>query len=163
MRSYKCRKRPRIIGIYKITNKLNGKCYIGQSVDILLRWQEHNHKQGKRTSIIKQALHKYGIDNFTFEVLEECSKEELNAKEIQYIFKLKPQYNIRGGGGSIYVMPEETKRKISIAKTKYKKPVKNLKTGIIYESLIDAERKARISRSSIKKQIERQGNWAYVI
>ena len=58
-----------MIGIYKITNLLNGKCYIGQSIHIERRWAEH--LQPSADSVIAMAIKKYGRENFSFEVLEE--------------------------------------------------------------------------------------------
>ena len=72
-----------MIGIYKITNLINNKIYIGQSVHIERRWYEHCQPSAK--SLIAKAIQKYGKENFSFEVLEECSTEELNQKEEQYI------------------------------------------------------------------------------
>lgn len=72
-----------MIGIYKITNLINGKCYIGQSVHIERRWQEH--KQPSATSVIAQAIRSYGVDNFSFEVLEETAIKDLDAREGYYI------------------------------------------------------------------------------
>ncbi len=60
-----------MIGIYKITNKLNNKSYIGQSIHIEQRWQEHLYKSSG-CSLLKYALYKYGADNFSFEIIEEC-------------------------------------------------------------------------------------------
>ena len=57
-----------MIGIYKITNTINGKCYIGQSIDIERSWQEHLYKNSTFL-LLKYALHKYGVNNFTFEVI----------------------------------------------------------------------------------------------
>ena len=59
--------------IYKITNKINQKVYIGQSVDVAKRWSQHKTeaKKEKPSMIINQAMRKYGIENFTFEVV--CS------------------------------------------------------------------------------------------
>ena len=74
-----------ICGIYKITNQLNGKFYIGQSVDIYKRWLVHCRDTD--TCPIHKAIQKYGKENFSIEVLEECSKEELNEKEIFWINK----------------------------------------------------------------------------
>ncbi|KLA21064.1 hypothetical protein B4078_5392 [Bacillus cereus] len=73
------------IGIYKITNKLNGKCYIGQSINIPKRWENHKCMNGNHSYPLYLAFKKYGIDNFSFEVLEYCSKEELEHKEYFYI------------------------------------------------------------------------------
>lgn len=89
-----------MIGIYKITNKINGKVYIGQSVNIKQRWKNHRKdafwkKSRNYNSPLYRSIRKYGIDNFSFEVLEECSQEDLNRLEIFYI----AQYNAHGDGG----------------------------------------------------------------
>lgn len=86
-----------MIGIYKITNKINGKFYIGQSVDIDRRFMEHRTPHGTMNSI-KLAMRKYGMENFSFEVIEECSEDKLNEREMYWIATLKPQYNRCGGG-----------------------------------------------------------------
>ena len=76
-------------GIYKITNQLNGKVYIGQSNDIQRRWKEHKRPSKFLPSKTKlyEAFKEYGIENFSFEVLEECEEEQLNEKEKYYINK----------------------------------------------------------------------------
>lgn len=78
-----------VCGIYKITNIKNQMCYIGQAKDMRKRLNEHLKKglgidtpQGNK---LYQAMLEDGIDNFTFELLEECSEEELNSKERYYI------------------------------------------------------------------------------
>ena len=70
-----------MIGIYKITNSLTGKHYIGQSNNIERRLIEH--KSG--TQFIDKEIQKFGEENFTFEILEECDDDQLNAKEIFWI------------------------------------------------------------------------------
>ena len=93
-------------GIYKITNKINGKCYIGQSVNIERRWNEHasvafNEKQWSYNSKLSRALRKYGRDNFVFEIIEECSCHNNNKREIFWIDHYKAVeegYNICLGG-----------------------------------------------------------------
>lgn len=86
--------------IYKITNKVNGKSYIGQTrYTIEFRWKQHQHK--KDNTYFHNAIHKYGVDNFNIEILEECDTEELNQKEIFYIAKydtFKNGYNLTIGG-----------------------------------------------------------------
>lgn len=93
-----------MIGIYKITNQLNNKSYIGQSIHIEQRWQEHLY-QSSQCSLIKYALHKYGVNNFSFEILEECSQEKLNEREqywINYYDSFNNGYNLTlGGDGAI--------------------------------------------------------------
>ena len=89
-----------MIGIYKITNKINGKCYIGQSINIKRRWRNHKKdafwKNGPDYEYpLYRAFRKYGVDNFSFEVLELCTQDELNQKEIEYILL----YNSCGDGG----------------------------------------------------------------
>lgn len=79
-----------MIGIYKITNNLNGQIYIGLSVDIEKRWKDHKNRYQNETDkeyekTLYRAFRKYGIENFAFEIIEECLREELSSKEIQWI------------------------------------------------------------------------------
>lgn len=79
-----------MIGIYKITNIINDKCYIGQSRDIKKRWISHknvpfNPNCREYHYPLYQAIRKYGLENFSFEVIEECLIEELNEKETFWI------------------------------------------------------------------------------
>ena len=76
-------------GIYKITNIKNQLCYVGQAVNVYKRWNDHlkaalgiDTPQGNK---LYQAMAADGIDNFTFELLETCEKEQLNKKEQYYI------------------------------------------------------------------------------
>ena len=75
-------------GIYKITSMLNGMVYIGQSNDIAERFKEHI-KTGlgleTSTNLLYTAMKSQGVENFTFEVLEECEREKLNAQEAYWI------------------------------------------------------------------------------
>lgn len=95
------------VGIYKITNLTNGKCYIGQSVHIEKRWHDEKRRAFDVTSHEydyprSKAFRKYGLENFTFEILEECAINLLNEKEIYYISKynsVSPNgYNLTLGG-----------------------------------------------------------------
>lgn len=76
-----------ICGIYKITNKINGKVYIGQSKDIYRRWKEHEKciRSDKRNTYLYNSMRKHGIDNFAFEIIEECDISMLNTQEIYWI------------------------------------------------------------------------------
>lgn len=78
-----------MIGIYKITNKLNGKSYIGQSIHCGKRFDEHEkgHKQ-----LIDQVIEIDGIENYTFEILKIVKKEELNYWEDYYILQYNTMY-----------------------------------------------------------------------
>lgn len=71
-----------MIGIYKITNKLNGKSYIGQSIHCGKRLDEHY----KGDQFIDEVIQLEGIQNFTFEILKEVNKIELSFWEDYYIY-----------------------------------------------------------------------------
>ena len=62
-------------GIYKITNLINKKVYIGQALDIFHRWSKHS--SAPTNSLIHQAIREYGIENFSFEIIEQCEKDVL--------------------------------------------------------------------------------------
>ena len=65
-------------GIYKITNLINGHIYIGQSINIERRFREH--KNGSEL-IVDKAIKKYGVENFSFDIIEECSECMLDERE----------------------------------------------------------------------------------
>lgn len=77
-------------GIYKIENLINGKVYIGKSVNIQRRFKSHisdsfNNNKPSYNHLIHKAIRKYGVENFLFEVIEEYSEDDLNQKEIYWI------------------------------------------------------------------------------
>lgn len=86
--------------IYKITNKVNGKSYIGQTkYTVEFRWRQHQHK--KDNVYFHNAIKKYGVDNFIVETLEECNYEDLDSREMFYIAKydtFNSGYNMTIGG-----------------------------------------------------------------
>jgi len=98
--------------VYKITNKINGKIYVGQS-----------HKKRSMYlgsgNLIKAAVNKYGKENFIKEWIDQAlTQEELDKKEIYWIKNLNAQdknigYNIADGGWNAFTMNDETKKKIS--------------------------------------------------
>lgn len=102
--------RKKITGIYKITNKINGKIYVGQSIDIYKRWLSHERSTNTSNSILHRAFRKYGIDNFLFEIIERCNNGELNDREVYWISELNTYvgnegshgYNMTTGGDSLY-------------------------------------------------------------
>lgn len=108
-------------GIYKITNSINGKIYIGQSVNIEKRKQ--CHKGAYNNSCISKAIRKYGFDNFKYEIVVVCPKQYLNMFETLYIKQLNTVvpsgYNVQLGGAlnsTGVICTEETKQKISKTK-----------------------------------------------
>ena len=78
-----------ICGIYLIENKINHHKYVGQSIDIAKRWKAHLQRykifNKEYDKVLYQAFRKYGISNFNFTILEECSREQLNEKELYWI------------------------------------------------------------------------------
>lgn len=74
-------------GIYVITNKINGKKYVGQSKDIFERWRQHeqNFRLKLYNYVIYQAFEKYGFENFEFSILEETKIEDLDEREKYWI------------------------------------------------------------------------------
>ena len=99
--------------VYKITNKRNGKPYIGQTTrSIKLRFGEHFRR---KKSLVGQAMRIEGKENFTIEVVEECqSQEELNARErfwIAFFNCITPNgYNIDSGGSHMCYPKVRAKR-----------------------------------------------------
>lgn len=107
-------------GIYLITNKINGKKYVGMSNKISRRFCEHKSRSSiaNKTTILYKAFRKYSICNFSFEILEIVeSVDLLEEAEIRWISKLKPEYNMNKGGkgNKGYSLSEEMKMILSIA------------------------------------------------
>lgn len=76
-------------GIYRITNLKTNEAYIGKSTNIKTRWQNHCKTaiglDGMARTRIHSAMKEYGIDNFSFEVLEKCTKENYSEREKYWI------------------------------------------------------------------------------
>ena len=72
-------------GIYKITNIENNMCYVGQAVNIADRWKQHIKRGlGADTPTrnkLYPAMMAFGVENFTFEIVEECTRDKLNERE----------------------------------------------------------------------------------
>lgn len=91
-------------GIYKVTNVQTNEIYIGKSTTCATRWTNHCKSayglDGVADSFFQRALHTYGIDQFTWELLEEVPKEKLTEREKYYINfyqTTKYGYNMREG------------------------------------------------------------------
>lgn len=93
-----------ICGIYIIKNIITNTVYIGKSININNRLRDHKSSlisNKHKNKYLQRAFNKYGLENFLFEILEECECEKLNEKEIYYIKKfnsLNEGYNMTGGG-----------------------------------------------------------------
>lgn len=98
------------IGIYKISNKIDGRYYIGSSKNIEKRWKTHkSHLKNKKhcNIFLQRAYNKYGISNFELTILLECSKDDLFKIEQDYLNHLDDNaYNLakqaKGGDNISY-------------------------------------------------------------
>lgn len=154
-----------MIGIYKITNKINNKSYIGQSIDIKARFSQHklhafDNRRDSYNFTIYKAIRKYGIENFNFEIIEICSKEDLNKKEkywIKYYDSYNNGYNMTTGGDT---STNHTDKKVK----QY-----NINGDFIteYQSIREASRFTNIDHTSIirccKNKVKHAGGflWSY--
>lgn len=120
--------------IYKITNKINGKTYVGKTtIPINQRMASHRCAD----TVIGKAIRKHSWENFIVEVLEECdTKEQLNEREIFWIAALNCKtpngYNRSDGGDGPtgYICSNETRTKLSAAsKGRKKSPEHRAKIG----------------------------------
>ena len=98
-------------GIYRITNLINNKVYIGQSINIENRFLRHRNelrRNKQNNSYLQNAWNKYGEKNFEFAILEVCTEEELDDKECAYIQLFNSMnrdngYNLESGGHQISI------------------------------------------------------------
>lgn len=133
--------------IYKITNKLTGQAYVGQSHEPFNRWKVHCHSND---SPIQKAIHELGVTNFVFEILENCSEEEVNNREtfwIQFYHCYGNGYNTNRGEGKNKIKqplgtpPKQVKARVG---NNSKSPVEALdpKTGEVlhtFDSIAEAQ------------------------
>ncbi len=156
--------------IYKVTNKINGKIYIGKTVKSLSRRRTEHHTGIENTDNVfkgfKGALQKYGKEQFVWEILEECPIEELNSREVHYIEDHKSYmkgvgYNLtKGGDGAPYgdLNPSkrpDVKEKLRLANTGYKHTEDTLKIMSeksleFYKNGMPVEQRVKISESLLK-------------
>ena len=135
--------------IYKITNTVNGKAYIGQTTDPERRIKEHFYP-GSRRYHLQNAIAKYGKDVFTVETLfENVPLDDLDRLEKQAIKEhntLVPNgYNLRDGGHSCYTLSLETRQKMS----------KKLKGRYV-----SPETRQKMSKASKSREAARKG-WTH--
>jgi group I intron endonuclease len=108
--------------IYKTTNLINGKIYIGQS-----KYNENIKQYSGSGTLIKAAIKKYGVSSFRKEILEHCCLDTLNDRESYWVNKLDAMnpaigYNLKSGGNQNITFSKESKLKMSkSAKGKPKK------------------------------------------
>ena len=153
-----------MIGIYKITNKINGHSYIGQSVHIEKRMREHKLKynwEREKNKTLYQAFQKYGIENFSFEIIEECEANILNIREqfwIAHYNTYNNGYNMTCGGetnhGDNHPRHRLTKEDVIVIRTRYNNRERK---NVVYEDY-----KERIGESGFGK-IWKGETWKHVM
>lgn len=143
--------------IYKITNLINGKIYIGQTTkSVQSRWRKHCKKSSNGCSAIHNAIMKYGKDNFAIESVDTASNiEELNKKEKYWISSLNSiyptGYNLRlGGDNSLH--NETTILKQSLAKIGTKNPMygKNVHDFMTNEEILIKNKNISLAKKGVK-------------
>ena len=125
-------------GIYCYRNKINGKLYVGQAINLKKRYQDFkNNNKRYSGSAFQNAINKYGKENFQYTILTHCKPSELNYYEAFYIQRLKTNihnfgYNLTSGGNSRYQLSETCKKNIRESWTieKRKKQSENQKGAL---------------------------------
>lgn len=157
-------------GIYKITNKINNKIYIGMTTkDIEVRWKQHlkvsKNKNNKNHRLIHKAILKYGIENFIFEKLYETdviNLEHLKELEIKYIKEynsFESGYNLTKGGDGTYGYKLSQERKEYLSQLYLGTKLSNEHKNNITKGLLNRhyktsdETKSKIKNSQHKKPI----------
>lgn len=149
----------KICGVYKITHIASGKSYIGISKDIYRRWVQHKSwvNTKARRSAIYAAMQKYGIDAFSWQIIEECCKDDLERREQHWIAvfdTFRNGYNLTAGGEYNKQISDETRQRLSDSHKGRKQPQevieKRIKRGedhYAYGKRRDLETRKKISQS----------------
>ena len=97
-----------VSGVYLITNNINGHMYVGGSVDIQERFRQHKNYNDAEYSAIDKAIKKYGVDNFSYQIVTELPPDwSIIGEHEKYWIKFyntfhdKKHYNLTEGGGGI--------------------------------------------------------------
>lgn len=138
--------------IYQITNILTKDCYVGKTTKTIeQRLHRHNYNafQGNSQTYLHRAIRKYGAHNFIIESLESVNNfDELNIKEMDWIKRIKPRYNMtKGGDGG------DTSNSPNYIKAISKRCQKGINNGMFgkkhSEKTIEKIRKALLGKSII--------------
>jgi group I intron endonuclease len=148
--------RNKVCGIYKITSP-SGSVYIGQSTDIKSRFSKYRKAVYLPQPRLLKSLQKYGVNNHTFEIIQECDKDDLNNLEKYWIEKYKSfntehGLNLQSGGHNHYSFTDEVRKKQSETRRKLgiRPPVNYGKDNVNYGKPVSEERKLK-QRNSLKK------------
>lgn len=141
-----------IIAVYRITNTINGECYIGSSENVGRRYYTHKaalNRGESRHPLLQKAVSDFGLGSFEFVVLEFVSSEERIAREQFWFDALKPTLNVNEKAISRRGMPlsQEWRENISRART-----------GIVHcsEATVEKIIATKVARGLIKGRIQRR-------
>jgi group I intron endonuclease len=147
--------------IYLIINKINGKKYVGQSIqyDINRRWNQHmNNISGK--TYLSNAFIKYGRDNFKFKIICICFDEDCNRYEEEYIKSfntISPNgYNLRYGGNNSHLHPDTIKLIKSKITDEYKEKMSKIVKLALEKRKLDGYTQSINSLENLKKACEKR-------
>ena len=119
--------------IYKITNKLNGKSYIGKSMEYRFKHRIKQHKNDNSNTHFARAKRKYGFDNFEISIIEKgIDKNEISNKEkywIKYFDTFNNGYNSTIGGEGGNTFSKRTKQEMELTSLKISNSIKGCKNG----------------------------------
>lgn len=113
-----------VCGIYVLRNTVNGKIYVGQSVNILNRWYSHRKSAnaGKKSHLY-DSMRKYGLSAFSIQIMEECTPEQLDEREaywMDFFDAINTGYNMMPAGQNGRVMTDELRKWLSENSKKWK-------------------------------------------
>jgi len=122
-------------GVYRWINKINGKSYIGSAVNIKARLNSH-YSNYRSNLLLQQAFKKYGLENFSVQILEYCDVTVLIDREQYYLNLLSPEYNISPTAGRTtgYKHTKKTIENMSLTRKGVNHPLYGKKHSV--ESLI---------------------------
>lgn len=152
--------------VYLIWNIVNGKMYVGQTrQSFKRRIIEHKRDSTKSKVGIDAAIRKYGMENFHAEVIEMCSVEQLNEREMFWIKKLNSKvpngYNLTDGGDGIVGCTDETRAKLSAKHKGVKKSPEHcfkisvsLRGTTPYKNLLNEIEKRHLKYFEVAKLLE---------
>ena len=163
--------------IYKILNHTTGKIYVGQAVSHILnhnRYRPYGHEGRFRCHIseafstkknqshyLNNAIRKYGVDDFTVELIEYCETSHSDEREIYYIKEfnsLFPNgYNLKNGG-NVFTHSDESKRRLSVGVLNYYKDKKYARFKDIKKIDDDIEKYIK----PLKRYDEQYGWYVYI-
>ena len=159
----------KICGIYKISNRITNKIYVGQSKDIIKRWRDHKTRlrSGNHVNIhLQNSWNKYGEGAFEFSVVEVCKKnfDVLNEREVYWINKLdalndSKGYNIASGGNNSYAMYGKSKEELTKI---YKKIAEaRLKTWRIKGNPRKGSKLSEVQKKKISESLKGEKNFNF--